>query len=355
MNKPTKDQRRAKAKREEQKRRRTKAHEANINSKPLFNFAAVLAKTLDGSATVIELERSLLKVVGGTRPVKRPDLFEHPIWLELKQRMCAFVAILRDAPDKIERVLPMLGRVYFIESEEFKYDVESLPHSVRNYEKWHPNEVVQQLSKVKPRAQEGMYCYGIEMGHITLHFASVTIQGVAGYTEQYLVTPDDWIYLCTEKFDKFLYPLVCEPQALQRTHVELQASECLGLDLPNSKLDSPQFYSRSLDAETSKLIHSATQPYIEECDWLLESIHRYQQSHSDKTFEMGKKFGYAQGMASLKDIKAEMIDLHEQEVRRRLAVEASKAARKAASDGMHSVQATPLHARMAKIFEITAT
>lgn len=228
MSKLTKDQKRAKAKREEQKRQRTKQHTINAQVKTVGQTLTSLGVAMQGGVSAEQIEEQIVDLAGGARPDDQIDPFSHPAWRDFKPRLSNLVGMLRTGSMTLGRPAPMQGRVYLIDKEDRSFSTVSVPTCMVELARW-PTEIV--LKKIAEELSiepvEGIYCYGLRLGQVAIHFAFVHHGGKDGFVEIYLVTPTGWHYLIPDKYYLYLEPML--------DFTRNQTAEAFGLREPRSK------------------------------------------------------------------------------------------------------------------------
>jgi len=343
MSKLTKDQKRAKAKREEQKRQRTKQHTINAQVKTVGQTLTSLGVAMQGGVSAEQIEEQIVDLAGGARPDDQIDPFSHPAWRDFKPRLSNLVGMLRTGSMTLGRPAPMQGRVYLIDKEDRSFSTVSVPTCMVELARW-PTEIV--LKKIAEELSiepvEGIYCYGLRLGQVAIHFAFVHHGGKDGFVEIYLVTPTGWHYLIPDKYYLYLEPML--------DFTRNQTAEAFGLREPEQRM---RFHLKAfpeaikMEAELGeghrrKTLISMLQDSMEECDVILEFAHNHHRNHGQKTYDNGFEDGFAERKGELKEAQEALSAL-------KMELQVAKAKAAAHPPSQVSKPALPLHERMAHL------
>ena len=347
MSKLTKDQKRTKAKREEQKRQRAKEHAVNAGVKTLARAIHALTESMLGAASTEKVEESIVNLASGTRPSHRADPFLHPTWRDFKPRLSDLVGMLRTGEMSFGHPISMQGRVYLIDMEKRSYSTVPVPPCMREMARWHPEVVVKKISEeLSINPAEGIYCYGLKLGSVAIHFAVVNVGGKDGFTENYLVTPNGWHYLEQHKYELYLEPMLDSARNNSAMTYGLDESEKrMRFHL---KATPEDFKIEAIlgDEFRRKTLIAMLQESMDESDVILECAHNHHLSHSDKTYNNGWEDGYAERNNELKEAQSALSAL-------KVELQAAKAKAAALPHSQASKPARPLYERMAHLLTPT--
>lgn len=291
----TKDQKRAKEKREAQKKARQRQHETNRDFKKYDHLDDLMRMAVTGMGDPGAVERGILNAVEALSVAasQEASALQGREWRIVRESTRRLVSLSQNFLS--DRRIALQGRMFHTTEEYEWVKTTYFSMAVAMVSKWAPFDVFgKAAAELEPAPKEGVYFFGFELGSDAVHLAVASNK--QGSQEYYVVTAKGWRMIPAGMWHGLVWPLLADAwkanSIFSGPDVELASLAAL-CELQEGRSfgkDDPEW--PSLNAASRQIVTDLTYPLGVEGDMLLEAAFKQDDERLQDEYDSGWADGY---------------------------------------------------------------